>query len=195
MNRRSFAMWTLPGKRRNVRSASGSGETSRGPGARIPLSRPSARSASIFPARVVSSISPEMVSRTYPPASTKTSVGQERTAKRSQVSCSESTTTGWVTPLRSTARLTFCGSFSDELGRVDADDDDRVLREALFDAAQDRQDVHAVDAAVGPEVEDRHPPAQVSGHAQRPARVDPGEPGQKFGAAHAGCRHPGNLYP
>ena len=83
----------------------------------------------------------------------------------------------------------------DELGRVDADDDDRVLREALFDAAQDRQDVHAVDAAVGPEVEDRHPPAQIPGHAQRPARVDPGEPGQKFGAAHAGCRHPGNLYP
>src|SRR2546425_1470099 len=113
MNRRSFATWTLPGKRRNVRSASGSGETSRGPAAMIPLSRPSARSASILPTRVVSSISPEMVSRTYPPASTKTSVGQERTAKRSQMSCSESTTTGWVTPLRSTARLTFCGSFSE----------------------------------------------------------------------------------
>jgi hypothetical protein len=71
----------------------------------------------------------------------------------------------------------------EELRRVDADDDHRLACETLFDPGQDRQEVQAVDSAVGPEVEHCHATAQVAGGAERASRVEPGNAGQKLRAA------------
>ena len=57
------------------------------------------------------------------------------------------------------------------LGRVDADDGDAVGI-GLFDAAQGRQDVEAVDAAGGPEVENDQATAKI-GQGKRAAHVEP----------------------
>ncbi len=82
----------------------------------------------------------------------------------------------------------------EELGRVHADHQERLLREALLDPAEHGQDVHAVDAAVGPEIEHRHPAAQVVRDGQRTPRVDPGEVPGKLGAANQGGGHHERLH-
>ena len=48
-----------------------------------------------------------------------------------------------------------------ELGGVDADDDE-LVRILLFQLLEVGQDVHAVDAAVRPEIEQHDPPAQFA---------------------------------
>ena len=63
-----------------------------------------------------------------------------------------------------------------ELGGVDAEDDQRLLRETLLDAPQHGDDVHAVDAAVGPEVEEDDLTAQLS-HGEPAVGVQPLELG------------------
>ena len=70
-----------------------------------------------------------------------------------------------------------------ELRRVDADDDHRIVRKPIFDPGQDRQEMQAVDSTEGPEVEHRHATPQVAGGAERAARVEPGNAGQKLRAA------------
>ena len=60
-----------------------------------------------------------------------------------------------------------------ELGRMDADDHE-VLGPGLLQLVQFGQDVHAVDAAVGPEVEEHELPPQIV-QFQRPGRVEPGQ--------------------
>ena len=49
-----------------------------------------------------------------------------------------------------------------ELGGVHADHHQRIVAVPLLEIAQHRQDVQAVDAAVGPEVEDDDLPAKVA---------------------------------
>src|SRR3989442_666086 len=49
-------------------------------------------------------------------------------------------------------------------------------------------------AAVSPEVQDRHPAAQIAGDAQRPARVDPGGIARELGTMDEGRIHRGNLW-
>jgi hypothetical protein len=70
-----------------------------------------------------------------------------------------------------------------ELRRMHAQHDDRLAREALFDAPQDRDDVHAVDAAVRPEVEDDELTAELA-QRERPVRVQPREVGVELGRAY-----------
>ena len=49
-----------------------------------------------------------------------------------------------------------------ELGGMNADHHYRVVRVPLFEVPEDGQDVHAVDAAVGPEIEDDDVAAQLA---------------------------------
>jgi hypothetical protein len=58
-----------------------------------------------------------------------------------------------------------------ELGRVDPDDR-QGLRIFGFQRLQLREDVQAVDSAVGPEVEQDHAPAEI-GEAERPGGIEP----------------------
>jgi hypothetical protein len=69
---------------------------------------------------------------------------------------------------------------------VHADDDEHV-GVPLLDRAQLVDDVQAVDAAEGPEVEQDDPAAQVGEGQAPPARVEPPAPAQ-LGSADPGCR-------
>jgi hypothetical protein len=62
-----------------------------------------------------------------------------------------------------------------EFRRVDSDDDD-LLGKGLLDPPQGGQDVHAVDAAEGPEIEDDELAAQRR-QGERRVDVEPGEAG------------------
>jgi len=73
--------------------------------------------------------------------------------------------------------------FGEELRRVDPHDDDGFALVARLDPGQDRQDMQAVDSAVGPEVEDGDAAAQILGHGERASRIEPREPGQELGTA------------
>ena len=75
-----------------------------------------------------------------------------------------------------------------ELGGVDAEDDQRLLRETLLDAPQHGDDVHAVDAAVGPEVEDDDLTAQLS-HGEPAVGVQPLELGIDLRRTYDEFRH------
>ena len=67
--------------------------------------------------------------------------------------------------------------FGRELRRVDADDDD-LVGIGLFELLEFREDMHAVDAAVGPEV-DHHPLAAQVLEPDRAGRIEPlGIPGK-----------------
>jgi hypothetical protein len=70
-----------------------------------------------------------------------------------------------------------------ELGRVDADDDE-LARVLLFEPLEVGDDVHAVDAAVSPEVE-QHDLAAQARNRERPVGVEPAAPALKLGRAHA----------
>jgi len=70
-----------------------------------------------------------------------------------------------------------------ELRGMDADDDERVAVLAL-ETLEIGQDVHAVDAAVGPEVEDDDLAVQL-GERQRPVGVQPALTARQLGSAHA----------
>jgi len=70
-------------------------------------------------------------------------------------------------------------SLGGELRRVDTDDDHPVAV-LLLDFPQLRKQVHAIDSAEGPEVDDRQPPAQVR-QPERPGHVQPIEAFRKLG--------------
>ena len=76
-----------------------------------------------------------------------------------------------------------CIAFVVELGRMHADHDQRIAKLG-FEALQVRDDVDAVDAAVGPEVEQDDAPAQI-GNRQRLLDVDPVQIRRKFGSANS----------
>ncbi len=65
--------------------------------------------------------------------------------------------------------------FGVELGRMNADDD-QLVRERMLKFLQNRQDVHAVDAAIGPEIE-QHKLATQLLEIDRSAGVDPSSAG------------------
>ena len=62
--------------------------------------------------------------------------------------------------------------FGVELGRMHADHDQRIVPVALLEIVQDREHVHAVDAAVRPEIEHHHLPAQLLDR-ERPIGIQP----------------------
>ena len=66
------------------------------------------------------------------------------------------------------------------LAGVDADDGDAVAK-FCFKALEVRDDVLAVDAAGGPEIEEDDPPAEVF-ERERPGHIEPGEPGRERGS-------------
>ena len=70
--------------------------------------------------------------------------------------------------------------FGVELGRMDADHDDFVGI-GLFDFLEHRQDVHAVDAAISPEVQD-HELAARSARSTGPAVLIHATPSSSAGA-------------
>ena len=70
-----------------------------------------------------------------------------------------------------------------ELRGVDADDYE-LVPVLLFEALQVRDDVHAVDAAVSPEVE-QHDLAAQRRERERRVRVQPPAPAFEFGRTHA----------
>ena len=74
-----------------------------------------------------------------------------------------------------------------ELGRVHADHDERAAGEDALEVLEVGQDVHAVDAAVGPEVEQHDLALELLREAQRPVGVEPGETRIQFGGVDGGA--------
>jgi len=71
-----------------------------------------------------------------------------------------------------------------KLGGVDPDDG-QGLGVFRFQRLQLREDVQAVDSAVGPEVEEHHAPAKVA-KAKRPGDIEPLHPFRKLGRVDGG---------
>ena len=68
-----------------------------------------------------------------------------------------------------------------EFPRMYADDDDRIVLVFLLQEFQVRHDVHAVDAAVGPEIEDNHLPFEIL-DGDRFFGIEPAVGAREFGA-------------
>ena len=99
--------------------------------------------------------------QTKPSGSIRNTVGQLRTPNNSQTRRSASLMTGCSISYRRTASSMFLASRSvSNLARVDADHD-QLLRIRPLQFLQLRQDVHAVDAAVGPEVQQHESALQI----------------------------------
>ena len=69
---------------------------------------------------------------------------------------------------------------------VDADDDDGVVFVFVFEEGEVGEDVHAVDAAVAPEVEDDDVAFQVAPEREGLVGVEPGEVGGEVGGVDDG---------